>query len=48
MEELTGERQVQSKRRRKNGVPLVAMTGYTNAGKSTIMNGMIDIYVKDE
>ena len=48
LEELTGERQVQSKRRRKNGVPLVAMTGYTNAGKSTIMNGMIDIYVKDE
>ena len=48
LEELAGERQVQSKKRKQNGIPLVAMMGYTNAGKSTIMNAMIDTYVKDE
>lgn len=45
--EVSKERTVQRKKRLGSGVPLVALVGYTNAGKSTIMNAMIDRYVKD-
>lgn len=48
LEEVSMERQVQRKRRQAARTPLVALVGYTNAGKSTIMNAMIDRYVKDE
>jgi len=40
-EELESVRQVRSTQRRareKNGVPVVALVGYTNAGKSTLLN----------
>ncbi len=46
--EVAKERKVQRRRRMEAGIPLVALVGYTNAGKSTIMNAMIDAYVKDE
>ena len=36
------ERETQRKKRSRSGIPLVALVGYTNAGKSTIMNAMID------
>lgn len=48
LEEISCEKQVQSKKRQADGIPLIAMMGYTNAGKSTIMNAMIDIYMKNE
>ena len=48
LEEVSMERQVQRKRRQAARTPLVALVGYTNAGKSTIMNAMVDRYVKDE
>lgn len=48
LNEVSKERQVQRKKRRESGIPLVALVGYTNAGKSTIMNAMVDRYVKDE
>lgn len=48
LEEVTGERRVQRKKRLASGIPLVALVGYTNAGKSTIMNSMVDAYVRDE
>ncbi len=48
LEEVSRERQVQRKRRQSARIPLVALVGYTNAGKSTIMNAMIDIYVGEE
>ncbi|MEE8603373.1 GTPase HflX [Euzebya tangerina] len=35
-------RQTKSKWRRQNQVPTVALVGYTNAGKSTLMNAMTD------
>lgn len=44
LEEVVKERQVQRKKRLEAREPLVALVGYTNAGKSTIMNGMIDLY----
>ncbi len=35
------ERQTQRKKRQASGIPLVALVGYTNAGKSTIMNSFV-------
>lgn len=48
LEEVSRERQVQRKKRQNARIPLVALVGYTNAGKSTIMNAMVDAYVQDE
>lgn len=48
LKEIEAEKQVQRKKRQEDGIPLVAMMGYTNAGKSTIMNAMIDTYMKNE
>ena len=48
LEEVSKEREVQRKKRLSARIPLVALVGYTNAGKSTIMNAMVDAYVGDE
>lgn len=48
LEEVSRERRVQRKRRSSSRIPLVALVGYTNAGKSTIMNFLVDKYVKEE
>jgi len=37
------DRQTQRKRRARSGLPTVALVGYTNAGKSTVMNAMMDM-----
>mgnify|MGYP002185631543 CR=1 FL=1 len=44
LETLVVQRQNQRKQRKKSGIPTVALVGYTNAGKSSIMNSMIDLY----
>ncbi|WP_197032636.1 GTPase HflX [Clostridium sp. KNHs205] len=43
LEELVGRRQNQRQKREKNEVPLAALVGYTNAGKSTVMNGVLKL-----
>lgn len=47
LDEVSKERNVQRKKRQASGIPMAALVGYTNAGKSTIMNAMVDAYVKD-
>lgn len=44
LEEVAKERQVQRKRRRNSKIPQISLVGYTNAGKSTIMNQMLEKY----
>lgn len=48
LKELEANRQVQRKRREKNGAFQVALVGYTNAGKSTLMNAFIDMTKKGD
>lgn len=42
--EIEGNRETMRKRRDDSALPQVALVGYTNAGKSTIMNRMLGLY----
>jgi GTPase len=42
LEELSKQRDVRRKERRRTQVPTVALAGYTNVGKSTILNALTD------
>ena len=44
---VSRERATQRKKRQGSGIPLVSLVGYTNAGKSTIMNAMLAQYSSD-
>lgn len=48
LKEVGQERETQRKQRMKTGMPRVALVGYTNAGKSTLLNAMLDLYGADE
>lgn len=48
LSELSRERKTQRKKRMQSTLPKVALVGYTNAGKSTILNALVDQYVKEE
>ncbi|QMV45052.1 GTPase HflX [Cohnella cholangitidis] len=41
LEKLVARRHVQRKQRLKNEVPVVCLVGYTNAGKSSLMNALV-------
>lgn len=57
LREISKNREVQRTQRSKNSVPIVALVGYTNAGKSTLLNELIqshpdyelekNVFVKD-
>lgn len=48
LKEVSAERDTQRKRRARSGMPRIALVGYTNAGKSTLLNAMLDLYGADE
>lgn len=48
LSEVKGNRNVQRAKREKSGMPIVALVGYTNAGKSAIMNRLLEETEKDE
>jgi len=41
LEHVRDQRDTQRKQRKKSGIPVVSIVGYTNAGKSTLMNGLL-------
>ncbi|KXG74191.1 GTPase HflX [Thermotalea metallivorans] len=43
LEEIRKNRETQRTKRRKSEIPVVALVGYTNAGKSTLMNKLMSI-----
>lgn len=47
LEKLVTRRQNQRKRRKRAEIPVIALVGYTNSGKSTLMNAMLDLYRSD-
>lgn len=48
LEQVKIHRETQRKRRMENGVPIVCIVGYTNAGKSTLLNALTDSQVLSE
>lgn len=46
--ELDKSSETQRQQRSKSGIPTAALVGYTNAGKSTIMNGLVRMFGIDD
>lgn len=43
LEQVETQRGIQRKQRQRSGIPIVSIVGYTNAGKSTLMNQLLQL-----
>jgi len=50
IEEIRKHRRLYRQQRRESGIPIVALVGYTNGGKSTLLNALsqADVFVEDK
>lgn len=48
LKEIAKQRQTQRRQRNRTNIKTVALVGYTNAGKSSIMNAFMDYFEKEE
>jgi GTP-binding protein HflX len=50
IDDIRKHRQLYRQQRKKTGIPVVAIVGYTNAGKSTLLNALsnADVFVEDK
>jgi len=48
LEEMRRQREIYREQRRRSGIPLIALVGYTNAGKSTLLNALSGADVRAE
>ncbi len=50
IEEVRKHRELYRHQRRKSGIPIIALVGYTNAGKSTLLNALTqaEVFVEDK
>ena len=48
LKEVQRHREVNSQQRKRSGIPVVAVVGYTNAGKSTLLNHLTNAEVLEE
>lgn len=48
LQSLEVQRNIQTRKRKNSNLPLISLVGYTNSGKSTILNTLLDIYGDDE
>ena len=48
LSELDTRRNIQRRKRSDSQIPLVSLVGYTNAGKSTLLNTLVDLSLSDD
>jgi len=48
LQEVKSNRNTQRARRQKSGIPVVALVGYTNSGKSALMNRLLQVTDKED